>query len=92
LANRSEWVSNISKKKSLSLKETFKDGHHWSGKTHLDETKKKIGEANSKMIGDKNSQFGPMWITNGQENKKIKKEVDIIPEGWYKGRKITIRV
>ena len=37
--------------------------------------------------GSKNSQYGTMWITNGQENKKIKKEVDIIPEGWYKGRK-----
>ena len=28
-----------------------------------------------------------MWITNGSENKKIKKS-DIIPEGWNKGRKI----
>jgi hypothetical protein len=36
--------------------------------------------------GKKNSQFGTMWITNGQENKKIKKDVDIIPERWYKGR------
>ena len=81
--------SAVAKKKSLSLKEAFKDGHHWSGKTHSDETKKKIAEANRKMTGDKNSQFGLMWITNGQENKKIKKDVDIIPEGWYKGRKIN---
>lgn len=28
-----------------------------------------------------------MWITNGTENRKIKKE-DVIPEGWYIGRKI----
>lgn len=27
-----------------------------------------------------------MWITNGTENKKIKKD-SIIPEGWRKGRK-----
>jgi hypothetical protein len=40
-----------------------------------------------KQSGSKNSQYGTMLITNGQENKKIKKEVDIIPEGWYKGRK-----
>ena len=86
----SEWVSNISKKKSLSLKETFKDGHHWQGKQHSEETKQKMRKP--KNQGDKNSQFGTMWITNGQENKKIKKDIDIIPEGWYKGRKIIIRV
>lgn len=34
----------------------------------------------------KNSQYGTMWITNGRENKKIKKDVDNIPDGWYKGR------
>ena len=55
------------------------------GKTHSDETKRKISEANSKMTGSRNSQFGTMWITDGHENKKIK-SVDIIPEGWYKGR------
>lgn len=37
--------------------------------------------------GEKNSQYGSMWITNGIENRKIKKE-EIIPENWYKGRKI----
>lgn len=35
--------------------------------------------------GVKNSQFGTMWITDGSFNRKIK-TVDIIPEGWYKGR------
>jgi len=33
-----------------------------------------------------NSQYGTMWITNGIDNRKIKKEQDVIPEGWYKGR------
>ena len=32
-----------------------------------------------------NSQYGTMWITNGTENKKIKKD-EPIPEGWNKGR------
>lgn len=41
----------------------------------------------SHQQGSSNSQYGTMWITNGSENKKIKK-FDIIPEGWYKGRKI----
>lgn len=35
--------------------------------------------------GNKNSQFGSYWITNGISNSKIKK-TDAIPEGWYKGR------
>ena len=34
----------------------------------------------------KNSQSGTMWITDGTNNKKIKK-TDKIPCGWYKGRK-----
>ena len=37
--------------------------------------------------GEKNSQFGTMWITNGTENKKIDKN-EPIPDGWLKGRKI----
>jgi hypothetical protein len=41
------------------------------------------------IVGDKTSQFGTMWITNGTENRKIKKDLDSIPEGWYKGRIIN---
>lgn len=44
---------------------------------------KEAVKANSK--GSKNSQYGSMWITDGITNKKIK-SVDIIPDGWYKGR------
>lgn len=89
--NNKEWRDNIAKKKSHSLKETFKNGHHWSGKNHSDETKKKISKANSKMTGELNSQFGTMWITDGQNNKKVLKE-DLIPEGWHKGRVIKTMV
>lgn len=35
--------------------------------------------------GNKNSQFGTMWITDGHLNRKIKKD-EIIPEGWRMGR------
>jgi hypothetical protein len=59
----------------------------FSGKKHTNDTKRKIGKSNSiKQSGNNNSQFGTMWITTGTLNKKIKKE-DLIPEGWYKGRK-----
>ena len=37
------------------------------------------------MLGKKNSQFGTMWITDGTENKKIKKD-ESMPEGWRRGR------
>ncbi|MCB0367963.1 MAG: GIY-YIG nuclease family protein [Bdellovibrionales bacterium] len=40
-----------------------------------------------KQSGNKNSQFGTIWITNGEKNAKIRKD-DEIPEGWYRGRKI----
>lgn len=37
--------------------------------------------------GEKNSQYGTMWITNEIENKKIRKD-ETIPDGWRKGRKV----
>ena len=39
-----------------------------------------------KGCGKNNSQYGTVWITNGTENKKIKKNTEI-PNGWYLGRK-----
>lgn len=57
------------------------------GKNHSDEAKLKIGIKNSKSSSGKgNSQYGTMWITNGIENKKIKKDAHIL-DGWVKGRK-----
>ena len=37
--------------------------------------------------GVTNSQYGTMWITNGEENKKIKK-TDPVPKGYKPGRKV----
>lgn len=59
----------------------------FKGKTHTDEYKKRMSEIMSvKQSGTRNSQYGTMWITNGTESIKIKKDV-VIPDGWYKGRK-----
>lgn len=64
----------------------------FAGKSHSEESKKKIGFANSKkQKGENNSQFGTIWITNETENKKIGKN-EIIPKGWKKGRKFKIVV
>ena len=51
--------------------------------------KQKEGQRKNKhQQGIKNSQYGTCWITNGKENKKIRKEeLDIwIKLGYYKGR------
>lgn len=37
--------------------------------------------------GESNSQYGTMWVTNGDVNKKVKK-TDPLPEGYYPGRKL----
>ena len=60
----------------------------FTGKSHSDETKRKISKVkkeNCSSVGDKNSQYGTVWITNGFLNKKIKK-LDEMPVGWYLGR------
>lgn len=57
------------------------------GKRHSLETKIKMSETKKgKRCGKENSQYGTCWITNGFLNKKIKKGIDNIPEGWYQGR------
>jgi hypothetical protein len=49
------------------------------------EKRKCTFEAINHQQGEKNSQFGRFWITNGTENRSVKKS-DLIPEGWRKGR------
>ena len=55
------------------------------GKKHSEETKSVMSEKAKLRTGEKSSGFGSMWITNGTESKKIKKD-DMIPDGWRKGR------
>jgi len=58
----------------------------FSGKKHTSEFKTKMSKAmHDNQLGNKNSQFGSMWITDGTQSRKIKC-LDTIPEGWYKGR------
>ncbi len=42
---------------------------------------------NKHGVGEKNSQHGTMWVTNGYNNLKIPKDGEI-PEGYRKGRKM----
>ena len=55
----------------------------WNGRKHSLDTIQKMKK--SKNVGLENPQYGTCWITNGIENKKIKK-TEIILNGWYFGR------
>lgn len=80
-----EWIEKI----SLGLQKRYKKcGHNWAGRVHSEETKAKIGKANSMYLKERNSQYGSEWITNGFQNAKIKKGTHI-PEGFWKGRIIN---
>ena len=79
------------------LKDSVKTGHknrkynydNFKGKKHSDETKKKMSESSKGIgVGETNSQFGTSWITNGEQNLKIKKEDIILYPEWVKGRTI----
>lgn len=89
-----EIKTKISISMKYSIQKRKEDGSYieptppsFSGLKHSEETKKKISKSAKDNLSDprKNSQFGTMWITNGSENKKIKK-FEQIPEGWVKGR------
>jgi hypothetical protein len=58
----------------------------FKGKKHSLETIEKMKK--SKNVGNKNSQYGSCWITNGINNKKIKNNIPEIPNGWKLGRTI----
>lgn len=74
------------------MKKSYNNGNKkvcksFEGKNHTDESRNKISKSmKGKGIGSENSQFGTIWITNGEQNKKINKD-ERIPLNWYKGRK-----
>lgn len=63
----------------------------WSGRRHTKETRLKMSNTHKKnndQVGNKNSQFGTMWITDGVINKKINicDSNTYLTDGWKKGR------
>ena len=86
-----EYRNRISENMSKGLRKHWEDMNcgPWSGKHHTEESKKRIGEANSKIqSGVGNSQYGTCWINDGSVAKKIKKEEleQWLASGWSKGR------
>jgi len=79
----------INKRKNIGTFISWNNTYSWIGKHHTEKTKLKIGQTNSiKQKGNKNSQYDTCWITNGIENKKIKK-IENVPNGWNLGRTIS---
>ena len=56
---------------------------------HTEETRLQMSKSNTHQKGSNNSQYGMMWIYSLEEkiSKRISKD-EIIPDGWYKGRKM----
>jgi hypothetical protein len=80
----SHFLRDANSKRSVGQLKQWNDGLHLS-----EDHKSKIGAANSILqAGSGNSQFGTIWITDGLQNKKIKRDMDI-PEGWYRGRSMV---
>lgn len=82
------------KKISDSQRDRYRqEGSHWTGRTHSDDSKRKIGATNAlKQSGELNSQFGTCWIFSEVEKRSIKiKEQSLssfLELGWKRGRKM----
>ncbi len=94
--NDLNWTKRKIEKFKISIKKYFEsnDGH-FKGKNHTNESIKQMKETHKKnkhAQGEKNSQFGSMWIYSltEQVSKKIQKEEfqTYEKDGWLKGRKM----
>lgn len=91
---KEKWEDETWRTKQIKLIKEYKSGDtfipSFSGRTHSDETKKKISNSSKgNGKGKANSQYGTCWITKNGMNKKIKKEdlKTYISDGWVRGRK-----
>jgi hypothetical protein len=86
-SKRERWIKKLSEA-NKGMQGTF------TGKKHTDEAKRLIGSKNSILqVGEKNSRFGSVWITDGSASKSINQsELDRwLALGWLKGRKMPSR-
>jgi hypothetical protein len=85
--NNEEWREIYRKNISDGLKGYYANNEsHWTGKKHRSDSIEKMSKAKAGMyLGENNSQYGTMWITDGKNNRKIKKDEEI-PEKWKRGR------
>ena len=92
--NDLEFMEKFSTLHSIKMKECHENGKitppPWIGKKHSEETLDKMRKSHKGLQdGEKNSQFGTSWITNGSEVRKVKND-ELQPwlnSGWRKGRR-----
>ena len=87
LETSEEYKTNYLRNFKAGIDRLYESGFYY--KKHSHETKKKMSESRKGTgIGSNNSQYGSCWVTNGNDNKKIKKEnlETFINLGWKKGR------
>jgi hypothetical protein len=73
-------------RKSGKWKVKFGKESSFFNKRHTEETKQIMRDKAHLRIGDKNSMYGRCWITNGKENKVVKKENLVLEKNWCLGR------
>lgn len=80
------------KARNDKISKSNKGKQKFLGKTHTDETKRKIGVITSIcQSGSGNSQYGTCWISHELfGNKKCKKDLlsEYLEQGWVKGRNL----
>jgi len=84
--NGTFYGKNVTEKTKEKISKSKLGNSYFKGKKHKSSTIEKMKRsAVGKHIGEKNSQFGTEWITNGLVNIKIKKGSQYT-EGFRKGR------
>ena len=100
LWNDPEWRDKAIKRSSEIWKRLWAEGkltyHDWTGLKHSQETRQKMSETHQKnghQVGNKNSNYGNVWIHNIDLKKSIRiprQELqNYLDTGWTKGRKIS---
>ena len=91
--NEPEWVKKRNEAFLSSIIKYYENGgiNGFQGKQHSKEFKDRM-KGHERQNGDKNSQYGSIWIYSLEEklSKKIKKEElqTYEKDGWLKGRKM----
>lgn len=89
-------AERISKIGAANLKDLHASGNFnyatFSGKAHSKQSKLAIAKKMKEFTGERNSQFGTCWVTDGIKPVKIKKEHfdEYLTKGFIRGRSFVI--